>query len=291
MKIKIFATALLLTSLLLTSCTAKNESSMENTSMSIQDVPSAEEIKGWDMQKIYKLRSQIEQIPLESCEEYFTNELTEFFKQYENVDLGDITIMQDNLSLAKGKNMKPLRNLDLEIDIVIDMTGNVGSIEPAEDISEQLNDFLRQYSYLNLKTKILIINVLDSYHTKFYNVDSITSTSNETVFVEQPKDEYAVQTLAFSFSEKNPDFVLNKFGIIPESGELYVEYYVEDNYFDFSNLESSLADLEQICLDIKDHLLAQKITKEFAGSNGASLLTISFNSGNIGDNLTFHFDL
>lgn len=289
---KMIVPCLFLTSLLLTSCVPKHEILLEKTNISIQDLPSPEELKGWERNEIDKLSFRIEQIPLDSCEEYFTNEVKAFLNTYETVELDNITIEQDNLSVIKGKNRKSLRNLNFEVNIVINMTGNVGSNTFAKEISDQLLHFFNDYSYYNFKARQVIINCFDSYHTKFYDLECHNSSPNETIFVEQPKDEYALQTLAFNYSEINPEIILQKIGVIPENNELYVEYYLSDHYFDFNNMERSIADLDKRGIDIKEYLIAQNITREFALSNGVNLLTISFWSGNLSDTaLTYHFEL
>lgn len=294
MRFKIITTSLFLISLLLTSCSPQTKKNVENTNIniSIQDTPSAEELKEWNVNDIYKLKSQIELIPLDSCEEYFTNAANEFLNKFENVELDSITIEQDNLSVIAGKNKKSLYNLDFEVNVVIDTTNNVGSYEFADDISNELLTFFEQYAYFVLKTKEIDINTFDLNHYKIHNVNSIYSIMNETVFVEQSEDEYAVQTLAFNFTDTNPDLALQKFGIISETNELYIEYLVNDDYFDGNKPEEKIACLEKLSIDLKEHLIMQNITKEFILSNDINLLTISFNNGILdGSYLTFNFEL
>ena len=287
-----FLILLFLISLFLPSCVPKSGCNVETGSANIliEDVPSAEELKSWKRDDITKLKLQIEQIPLSSCEEYFTKEITAFLSTYENADLENLTIQKDNLSVVEGQNKKSLRNLEFEVQLLIDTTGHVGSDKFPKAISEELLDFLEQYSYFNLKAKMIRINHFDSYHNNFYHVDASFS-GNETVFAEQPKDEYAVQTLAFLFSEKKPAFRLRKFGFIPETKELYAEYSVNDDYFDYSHLEDSIHDLEQIGTEIKEYLLSQKVTETYVLSNGAALLTVSFYNGVMEENPAFSFEL
>lgn len=290
---KMIVTTLFLTSLLLTSCALINENNIENTNtnISIQDMPTADEIKDWERNEIYKLRFQAEQIPLDTCEEYFANEITAFLNSYETVELDSLIIEQDNLSVVEGKNRKSFGNLKFEININLDMTDNIGSNKPAVDISQQLLDFIGQYSYFNFKAYGIVINCFDLHHTKFYDIECRMS-GNETIFVNQPKDEFSVQTLAFNFHETNPNFILKKFGVVSENNELYVEYHVSDDYFDYSNMKGCIADLEQIGIDIHEYLLSENITKKFILSKGVNLLTISFYSGNFSDsNITFNFEL
>lgn len=216
----------------------------------MQDLPAAEEMRSWEISEINKLRSQIEQIPLESCETYFTDEIKGFLKDYENVELDTITIEQDNLSVIEGKNNQSLSNLIFHVNIIVDTTNHVDSYDWADEISDRLLRFFDQYSYYNLKVKQTDINTLALNKCRIHSVQAYSSPSNETVFVEQPEDEYAVQTAAFSFYESNPEFILRKFGVISDSEhkELYVEYYVHDDYFDFKNMETAESSRRLYCL-------------------------------------------
>ena len=82
---------------------------------SIEDVPKSEETRKLDRKEIYTLKRQLEQIPVASSEEFFTGEVTEFLKGYENTELESLEVVQDTLSLIPGKNKKSLYNLSFRV--------------------------------------------------------------------------------------------------------------------------------------------------------------------------------
>lgn len=99
---KIYAAVLVL---LLVSCAPKEEAAVVKP-LSIEDVPKSEETRKLDRKEIYTLKRQLEQIPVASSEEFFTGEVTEFLKGYENTELESLEVVQDTLSLIPGKNKK-----------------------------------------------------------------------------------------------------------------------------------------------------------------------------------------
>ena len=107
------------------------------------------------------------------------------------------------------------------------------------------------------------------------------------MFVEQPEKEYAAQTWAYGYSEKQPDLQLNKFGALPETGELYVEYYVKD-----SDYEKSVAGLESIGEELGEYLLSGEEIREFMEAEDLKTLTLSLYSGNLNDEyMTWKLDV
>lgn len=262
-----------------------------DTRTSLQKLPTAEEMQTWDMSEIDKLKVQIEQIPLDSSEEYFTNEVKALLKEYEHVELGAVTIEKDSLSVIKGQNHKSLYNLILKIDVVIDTGKQENSFELAKQLTEEIPEYLEQYSYIRLKVKGIDINVLDLNQGKLCNTETSYSVMNETAFAEQPEDEYAVQTLAFQYQEINPDLSLRKFGVVPETQELYVGYSVQDACFESGREKETITNLETISEDVREYLLSQKITEEFAAANQVKQLTVSFFNGSLENDLRFTFEI
>lgn len=254
---------------------------------SLKDLPTAAEMQKWDASEIYELKSQIEEIPLDSCEEYFTNEMKIFLKRYENVTLDAVMIKKDFLSVIEGKNHKSLFNIIFAIDVMVDTDKQENSYEFAKELQEEILEYLEQYSYVCLKAKEININVLDRNQGKLCDIEASCSVMNETVFVEQPEDEYAVQTLAFQYSDLNPDFNLRKFGVIPETQELYVEYSVQDTCFEHGKAETTIAGLEETSKDIREYLMSQEVSKEFAAANQIRQLTISFYNGSLEEEMKF----
>lgn len=254
--------------------------------MSIQDLPDMEKLKSWEPGKVNKLKIQISQFPLESCEAYFQAEIRTFLKEDENADADTVVIEQDSLSVIPGKNQKSLSNQTFHVDLVYDIAGDVKNYDRAKELANQVLEFLMQYSYYNLKERETDVRVVSPDGAVIHSLQSYSSGSDETAFVVQPEDEYAVQTLAFQFEKSNPEYQLQKFGVIlgeTEENELYVEYYVSDEYFDLKHMETSIADLEKTGGKIRDYLMSKERTKEFISSENIKCLTISFNSGNMDD--------
>lgn len=223
--------------------------------------------------------------------EYFTGELTGFLADQENAALAKLELEPDTLSLVSGMNKKSPRNLIVHVELTADTANNVESIEWADELAGRTADFLNQYTYLRAKACELRIRVLDQNGGPVTELGS-SSDSNETMFVEQPEKEYAAQTWAYGYSEKQPDLQLNKFGTLPETGELYVEYYVKDSYFDFSNYEKSVAGLEPIGEELGEYLLSGEEIREFMEAEDLETLTLSLYSGNLNDEyMTWELDV
>ena len=101
-------------------------------------------------------------------------------------------------------NKKSPRNLIVHVELTADTANNVESIEWADELAGRTADFLNQYTYLRAKACELRIRVLDQNGGPVTELGS-SSDSNETMFVEQPEKEYAAQTWAYGYSEKQPD--------------------------------------------------------------------------------------
>ena len=285
---KIYAAVLVL---LLVSCAPKEEAAVVKP-LSIEDVPKSEETRKLDRKEIYTLKRQLEQIPVASSEEFFTGEVTEFLKGYENTELESLEVVQDTLSLIPGKNKKSLYNLSFRVRLVTDRIRDEEGMKQADRLAEEITDFLKQYSYVGLKSKDVWVKVYNQNGEVLSDMQSSVSISNETMFVEIPEDEYEIQTRAFKYSGNGRKFQLKKFGPLSGTGELYVEYAVDDGYFDFDDLDGSIAGLEAIGEEIREYLLLSEKTEKYMESYHLNVLTISFYSGNFDDDyVTFNFDI
>ena len=264
---------------LLTSCAPIKDNNAEytNSSISINDVPMAEELQKWEVDEIYDLKARIENISLSDCQVFFTAEMTKFLDDYDDVNLEHLIITQDNLSVIEGQNKKSLYNLCFDIQIKIDLSKI--DFKEAENIAEKALAYLETFSYYNLKAKECVINILDMNEKKIHDISSTHSIMSETMFAEQSKEEYAVQTLVFEYFKENKHFVLRKFGIKNDIDELYIEYSVADDFFDFNNTENSIANLKQIALEIKDYLIVSDVAKEYMEQQNITKIIISFNNG------------
>ena len=158
--------------------------------LAIDDLPAPAETSKWDIGDYKKLRARLEEIPLDSC--------------VENAALAKQELEPDTLSLVSGMNKKSPRNLIVHVELTADTANNVESIEWADELAGRTADFLNQYTYLQAKACELRIRVLDQNGGPVTELGS-SSDSNETMFVEQPQKEYAAQTWAYGYSEKQPD--------------------------------------------------------------------------------------
>ena len=201
-------------------------------------------------------------------------------------------MVQDTLSLIPGKNKKSLYNLSFRVRLVTDRIRDEEGMKQADRLAEEITDFLKQYSYVGLKSKDVWVKVYNQNGEVLSDMQSSVSISNETMFVEIPEDEYEIQTRAFKYSGNGRKFQLKKFGPLSGTGELYVEYAVDDGYFDFDDLDGSIAGLEAIGEESREYLLSSEKTEKYMESYHLNVLTISFYSGNFDDDyVTFNFDI
>ena len=122
-----------LVSLILIFCISHSKNTKDN--MLIDKVPMAEKLTKMNINDIYKLKKEIEHIPLESCEVFFTDEIEIFLNNYNDIKLDSLHVEQDTLSVIAGQNNKSLYNLIFEINIVIDTTKNVNIYDDIIEIS------------------------------------------------------------------------------------------------------------------------------------------------------------
>ena len=288
---------LFLTSLLLASCSPQNEAVNERKTenkpleLDIHHDHIAEELKQWHDGDILNLELQLDQIPLDTCEKYFSDELAEFLNQYEDTEVDSVVLKQDHLSVVTGRNSKSLENLEMEVNILMDTLNNFNHGVLAEDVAAQIGDFFHQYSYYNMKVKELCVNIFDHHHTPVYDQSTTYIIGDETIFALQPGDEYAVQTAAFLYFASNSPYSLQKFGIIPETNELYVEYRIRDDAFDYRNMEKSMAELEALSHDLEEYLLSYHVTNDYISAHKITQLTIAFDIGILGEISEYPYDV
>mgnify|MGYP001050598257 FL=1 len=217
-----------------------------------------------------------------------------FLQDEELFDFLHITIERDDLSLVQGKNHKSLFNLVFHIDLEMDTTKEIDNSTIARDTAYQLMEHLLSDTFYALKVKRCVVSTYDLNGYRIRTSERRGTISNEEIFREQPETEYAAQSVAYRFSEENPAFELDKFGALPDTKELYVEYYVEDSYFGLGEEENqqNTERLETISETIQEYLLREAPTGRYIEENGLKILTISFRNG-IFDNdyLTFNIEL
>lgn len=275
---------LFLTSLLLASCTRPQEITETFSESVILDPASVPTLL------------QTEEIPIDSCKDFFTENLTAFLSEHKNIQIDSLIVECDDLSLASGRNGKPFKNWVFKIDLLLDTSTVSDPKDFSDDFTQQIKFFLEQYNYYNFRAKELEVNVFNLEHQIIYNLGCYYESLDKNLFRAQPGDEYAVQTLAFNYSKPTflslgSDYSLKKFGVLPETDELFVEYHVAEGAFDYQNMESSMKNLEQVSMEIRDYLLSSNVTETFISDHSIQTLTISFYIAILGENTAYHFDV
>lgn len=287
--------------LLLTACAAPSPANNAEgspaeklTITAIEDVPPFEEFSTLPISEVNRIKMELENIPIDSCASHYTELIETFLQDEELFDFLHIAIERDDLSLVRGKNHKSLFNLVFHIDLEMDTTKEIDNSTIARDTAYQLMEHLLSDTFYALKVKRCVVSTYDLNGYRIRTSERRGTISNEEIFREQPETEYAAQSVAYRFSEENPAFELDKFGALPDTKELYVEYYVEDSYFGLGEEENqqNTERLETISETIQEYLLREAPTGRYIEENGLKILTISFRNG-IFDNdyLTFNIEL
>ena len=288
-------TTLLLLCAVLAACTPKNSNdSQKYADLSVDQIPSFEEYSQFSLGEQMDLRAAMERLPVDACEQMVEQYLSDCLKEEKIAELTDLSLTKDTLSLVEGKNLKPLENLSVDIDAELLSSDVPNPMEAGAKVIESIRNSMENCTYTAPLTSNLSIDVHYQYgiantfrgHTSFANVE---------VYKEQDENEYAAQTIAYDFGKQNPilqkkDFVLQKFGAIPETQELYVEYYAMDEYLlDEAVKPNRTAALEDKCRELQKQLLADESAAQYIQENNLKTLTVSFQNSFFEDGyLTFN---
>jgi len=208
-------------------------------------------------------------------------------------ELLDIKILQDNLSLIPGENLKPRLNLIFQIDLKLNGTRELDDVETAKSFSSQIRDFLSSDTFYALKAAKIYVSTYD-LNNYLINTSSFWRTaSHELRALELSEPELSAQTAAFDFNKTRPEFVLRKFGAIQETKELYVEYTINDSINDGKGVNEAIADmLDDMNKEVTEYLLCEDSVAQYIHECSLVTLTISFYSGMLGESYqTFHSKL
>ena len=270
----------------------------------IEEVPAVEELSELPHEDIERFRRGLENISPSSCEDYYAGMIAEFLKDEQLIGFSEITLEQDDLTLSPGKNNKSLSDLIFRIDLQMDTTKVIDNCDIAQDVSSQLMEYLSQDDvYYRFKAERCIVTTYDVNGYMIQTAERGYRNVKETVFKEQSQTEYDAQSVAYSFGEKNPEFVLDRFGAVPDTNELYMEFYVQDSYFGWGQQENQqqVDGLETIYGDIREYVLSEAAVGLYIEENNLTTMTVVFRNG-ILDNtyrdgivdsgyLTFHSEL
>lgn len=288
-------TTLLLLCAVLAACTPKNSNdSQKYADLSVDQIPSIEEYSQFSLGEQMDLKAAMERLPVDACEQMVEQYLSDCLKEEKIAELTDFSLTKDTLSLVEGKNLKPLENLYVDIDAVLLDEDTRTPVETGAEVIESIENALRNCTYTAPLMIKLHINVYYQYGIANTS-DSNFSYVNVEIYKEQNENEYAAQTIAYDFGKQSPvlqkkDFVLQKFGAIPETKELYVEYYAMDEYLlDETVKADRTAALEDKCQELQKELLADESAAQYIQENNLKTLTVSFQNSFFEDGyLTFN---
>ena len=265
----------------------------------IEDVPAFDEFSNLPIDEKHRIKMGIEDIPITaSCNTYYNDLIQDFLQDTdeENVfTVPGVTVEQDNLSLVSGKNNKSLYNLILNIKLEMDTVKVYDTYDQlAKDTIAQIVEYLAGDTFYALKVKRCTILIYDLTGNLVRTAERNSSITDESIFREQSETEYAAQSIAYDYAVKNSEFVLEKFGALPDTKELYVEYYVKDSYFGNKEdeINKGIENLENIADSIQDYLLQTNQVDTYVKENSSKILTISFRNGVMEDSYkVFNFKL
>lgn len=284
-------------SLVLTSCASNGNltnSPAADSMVSIENIPPFEKFSSMPIDERFRIKMQLEEIPITSCSTHYEKLIQDFLQEEELFDLYNIAIEQDNLSVIPGKNNKSLLNLILRIDLKVDRIKILENWDIVADVASQIGVYLHDDTFYALKVKQCIISTYDLNGYLIRTSEHRASVLDESIFREQSESEYAAQSIAYEYSQENSEFILEKFGALSETRELYVEYYVKDSYFGFGEDENRkhIDNLESVAGGIKDYLLKESAVNGYIAENNLKILTISFRNGILEDfYLVFNYKL
>lgn len=293
------STSLLLAALLilsLSACGTKEPTQSQRfDALTAETIPTLEETKAFSLADRAALRVAMEQLPLESCEKMLSKQVAEFCHAHGAAELVELHLGKDLLSMSDEGNRKPIENLLVEIKVNLHHSDDPDfqAVAASKEFFDSLNDYLRTLPYTGFLTKEITLRASYDGIDPVNTFQSSVSYADPIAFLEQPEEELAVQTIAYDFAEKHEGFQLEKFGAIPESGELYVEYYLPDDYLLRDTVQKNPEQvIEELYQDVLSRLLTEAVTEKYAQKNSLTSIRISFVNGCLEDGfLTFHENL
>ena len=288
-------TTLLLLCAVLAACAPKNSNdSQKYADLSVDQIPSIEEYGQFSFGEQMDLKAAMERLPVDACEQMVEQYLSDCLKEEKLAELTNLSLTKDTLSLVEGKNLKPLENLYVDIDAELLSSDVPDPVETGAKVIESIRNSMENCTYTTSLMVSLHINVYYQYGIA-NTFHGRTSYANVEVYKEQDENEYAAQTIAYDFGKQNrilqkKDLVLQKFGAIPETQELYVEYYAMDEYLlDEAVKPNRTAALEDKCQELQKELLADESAAQYIQENNLKTLTVSFQNSFFEDGyLTFN---
>ena len=259
--------------------------------LTVDKIPTPEEFRALPVDEQNALQLAMDQIPAADYVELFKQAVKDYCasdavpEDVDTVELVGVTVERDTLSLIPGQNKKSLNNLVIHIELTMEAVDPLEYSSVASDNHAALIRYLYDHVFAFYMSQDFSLKTT-SEHGYLVEAPGHKSTSHETVFQEQSTSEYALQTLAFDFTEKHGDFTLEKFGALPKANELYMEFYVENDYLlsgEGSNqerLDANTAKLAEVCEDIAEAVMNGDEAKLYMDENDLTSYTIAFKNGN-----------
>lgn len=293
------ATSLLLTTLLIFSLSACGTKELTKSqrfdTLTAETIPTLEETRTFSLADRAALRVAMEQLPLESCEKVLSKQVAEFCNSHGAAELVELHLGKDLLSMSDEGNRKPIENLlvEIKVNMLHSDDPEFQAVTASKEFFNCLNDYLRSLPYTCFLTKEITLRASYDGIDPVNTFQGSVSYVDPIAFLEQSENELSVQTIAYNFAKKNKGFQLEKFGAIPETGELYVEYYIMDDFLlDKEVKPDSPRALKEKYQEIKKLLLEEESTEQYMKDNALTSLTVSFQNSFLDDGfLTFHENL
>ena len=228
-------------------------------------------------------------------EQFLAEEISAYLAETDFAELKDISVQQDHLTLCRDKNKKPLKNGIVNITLELLPYETLDIKTEAENNSRALWEHLDEYSkFIHSKTTQLEIKTLNEnghlVHTfalgendEFDNPDiSTIHNARNVLYAQQSSIELSAQKQAFNCFGSDRNFLLRKFGIPTGTKQLYIEYYIEDDYFlkDSGELEEKLssktAALNDLYADICEKVILHNDVQQYITDNGIETAIIAF---------------
>lgn len=280
---KIFSMILiLLASLLTVSCQKTDLDAIEARlaakykGIPLGELPSGEEFERLPRGERIYLQKVVAAIPEDEAKAFLAEEIEAFCKDSTLVAFKDVIVKRDELYVIPKVNHKAVEDLKLTIQLELLSLDDLNPFKAASDFAHTLEDHLDGLPYVRLLMK--------ECHTEIHRNGVVTDhwdtsiSFRQNAYVEQTDLEYEAQTLAFKFFKRNHRFVLQRFGAIPETKELYIEYAVDDKYFGMTREENEkkIEKLEDVWKKIEAQVLDKKATREYMKEQQLTTCTVVF---------------
>lgn len=207
---------------------------------------------------------------------------------------------EDPLLMEETDNRKKVENVEVCVNVYLNLDELTAGLSLADrflkeeelisPLYSEISDIVGQSPFGRYRIQSLTISWLNDENPTYQygSKDFHYAVSDNPVSFNQSKEEYCAQTLAYQFAlnfSKNVfhdeiyqagsirNVTLRRFGILPETQELYIEIPIYSANEDPAALKVSLSDRAQ---ELYDGLTQDEMTCDYLQENSISSITISF---------------